>query len=79
MLGTEKATAGAGLSHRERSVLELLVDGLTNRAIAERLGLSEFYVRNRVSRLLIKVDVNNRTELAAAYMRGQMQAAQDAN
>ena len=49
------------LSRREREVLELIANGLDDRAIAERLGLSGNTVRNHVSRLYAKLGVNRRS------------------
>ncbi|MFE2143450.1 response regulator [Streptomyces sp. NPDC059456] len=54
----------AGLSERERAVLELIGDGLTNRQIAERLYLSEKTVKNHISRLLGKLGVERRVQAA---------------
>jgi DNA-binding NarL/FixJ family response regulator len=56
----------AGLSPRERDTLELIGDGLTNRQIGERLGLSEKTVKNYVTRLFAKLGMTQRTQ-AAAY------------
>ena len=49
------------LSAREREVLELLCEGLDDKAIAERLGLSNNTVRNHVSRLYARIGVNRRS------------------
>ncbi|MFC7975876.1 response regulator [Streptomyces cinereoruber] len=54
----------AGLSERERAVLELIGEGLTNRGIAERLYLSEKTVKNHISRLLGKLGVERRVQAA---------------
>ncbi|MEU4067005.1 response regulator transcription factor [Streptomyces wedmorensis] len=54
----------AALSERERSVLELIGEGLTNRQIAERLYLSEKTVKNHISRLLAKLGVERRVQAA---------------
>lgn len=51
------------LSGREREVLQLLAEGRTNRAIAERLALSEATVKGHVSRLLDKLDASSRLEV----------------
>jgi len=48
------------LTEREREVLALLAQGLTNAAIAERLSLSVKTVRNRVSDIFSKLQVNDR-------------------
>ncbi len=45
------------LNDRDRALLSLLGDGLTNRQIAERTLLAEEVVRNHVSRLLVKLGV----------------------
>ncbi|MFE2148502.1 response regulator [Streptomyces lavendulae] len=54
----------AALSERERDVLELIGEGLTNRQIAERLYLSEKTVKNHISRLLGKLGVERRVQAA---------------
>jgi DNA-binding NarL/FixJ family response regulator len=54
----------AELTRREVEVLELLGAGLRNRAIAERLFLSEKTVRNHVSSIFQKLHLNDRTEAA---------------
>jgi predicted ATPase/DNA-binding NarL/FixJ family response regulator len=52
------------LSRREREVAELVADGLTNRAIAERLFLSERTIEGHVERAFNKLGLNSRTQLA---------------
>ncbi|RSS56991.1 response regulator transcription factor [Streptomyces sp. WAC01280] len=54
----------AVLSDRERSVLDLIGEGLTNRQIAKRLYLSEKTVKNHISRLLGKLGVERRVQAA---------------
>ncbi|MFD3993000.1 response regulator [Streptomyces sp. NPDC058583] len=54
----------AVLSERERSVLDLIGEGLTNRQIAKRLYLSEKTVKNHISRLLGKLGVERRVQAA---------------
>ncbi len=53
------------LSPRESEVLSLVVAGSRNRAIAERLGISENTAKFHVSNLLRKAGVSTRAELAA--------------
>lgn len=55
-----------GLTPRERQVLELIAEGLTNRQIGERLELAEKTVKNYVSRLFDKLGMERRTQ-AAVY------------
>ncbi len=52
------------LSLRERQVLELIAEGLTNRQIGERLELAEKTVKNYVSGLLAKLGMERRTQAA---------------
>ena len=52
------------LTPREREVLELVVAGLKNGEIAERLTLSKRTAENHVSRLLRKLGVSSREEAA---------------
>lgn len=59
----------AALSLRERQVLDQIAAGLTNRQIAEHLGLAEKTVKNYVSGLLAKLGMERRTQ-AAVYRAG---------
>ncbi|GAB3488664.1 response regulator [Amycolatopsis cihanbeyliensis] len=61
---TERAGPAAGLTERERTLLELIGEGLTNRQIAERMYLAEKTVKNYVSRLLTKLGLERRTQAA---------------
>ena len=54
----------AALSPREREVLDLIADGLTNRQIGERMFLAEKTVKNYVSSLLSKLGMERRTQAA---------------
>ena len=54
----------ASLGLRERQVLALIADGLTNRQIGERLNLAEKTVKNYVSGLLRKLGLERRTQAA---------------
>ena len=56
----------AGLTARERKILELIGDGLTNRQIGERMSVSVKTVKNYVSVLFVKLGMEQRTQ-AAAY------------
>ncbi|MCX4903789.1 response regulator transcription factor [Streptomyces sp. NBC_00878] len=61
----------AGLSPRERDILALIGDGLTNREIGKRLYLSEKTVKNHISRLLAKLGVQRRVQ--AAVLASQLE------
>jgi len=54
----------AALTEREREVLDLVAEGLTNRQIGERLFLAEKTVKNYVSSLLSKLGMQRRTQAA---------------
>ncbi|KOU49248.1 LuxR family transcriptional regulator [Streptomyces sp. WM6378] len=54
----------AGLSEREREILALIGEGMTNRQIGQRLYLSEKTVKNHISRLLAKLGVERRIQAA---------------
>ncbi len=54
----------AGLTEREREILDLIAEGLTNRQIGERLFLAEKTVKNYVSALLAKLGMQRRTQAA---------------
>ena len=56
----------AGLPARERKVLELIGEGLTNRQIGERLFVAEKTVKHYVSVLVVKLGMEQRTR-AVAY------------
>jgi DNA-binding CsgD family transcriptional regulator len=51
------------LSRRELDVVHSLAEGLTNREIAERLGLSQHTIKNYLFRVFDKLGVSNRLEL----------------
>ena len=59
----------AKLSEREVAVLSLLARGFTNGDIAAQLHLSEGTVRNHVSTIFAKLDVNDRTQAAVVAIR----------
>lgn len=57
------------LTPQERRVLDLVVDGLTNAQIGERLGIREKTVRNHVTNLLAKLGFTRRTQAAVFMVR----------
>lgn len=63
-LGTDRTEPAATLTARERQVLELISQGLTNRQIGEHLDLAEKTVKNYVSGLLGKLGMQRRTQAA---------------
>ena len=57
------------LSNREREILGLLADGLGNKQIAARLGISTNTVKTHLELLFEKLGVSSRAELAARAVR----------
>lgn len=58
----------SGLNPREREVLALIADGLTNRQIGSQLSLAEKTVKNYVSGLLSKLGLQSRTQAAVLHL-----------
>jgi DNA-binding NarL/FixJ family response regulator len=59
----------APVTAREREVLRLLADGLTNKAIARTLGISEHTAKFHVGALISKLGAHSRTEAVTAAAR----------
>lgn len=64
-----EATTLPEVTAREREVLSLLAEGLTNRQIAQRLVVSEHTVHRHVTNILRKLDLPSRTAAAAHAVR----------
>jgi DNA-binding CsgD family transcriptional regulator len=63
------AAVGAALTPREREVLALVAEGLTNAQVAERLYISPKTAEHHVGRVLTKLGVRSRAEAAAVAVR----------
>lgn len=68
---SEAELARLGLTPRQIEVLKLLVQGLTNKHIASRLGLAEATVKTHVASGLRALNVKNRTQAVFALARWQ--------
>lgn len=66
----EPGITGADLTPREFEVLEFLARGLDNSEIAKALFLSQHTIKNHVSSILIKLQVENRIQAAVRAVRG---------
>jgi DNA-binding NarL/FixJ family response regulator len=61
----------AGLTGRERDIVELVVQGMKNEDVARRLGISEKTVRNHLTAVFDKLQVTDRLQLLVfAYQHG---------
>jgi DNA-binding NarL/FixJ family response regulator len=65
----QERSSAMGLSEREREVLALISDGLTNPEIAGRLHISPHTVKEHTSSLYRKLEVRNRTEAVQKAQR----------
>ncbi|WP_314174726.1 response regulator transcription factor [Streptomyces winkii] len=69
----QQGDAFAGLSPRERDILDLIGEGMTNHEIGDRLFLSEKTVKNHISRLLAKLGVERRVQAAVLATQAHAQ------
>jgi len=66
------APAGKGrgeLTERERQVVQLLTEGLSNKLIADRLGISDHTAKFHVNGVMMKLGASTRTEAVVEAMR----------
>ncbi|HSE99043.1 MAG TPA: response regulator transcription factor [Blastocatellia bacterium] len=62
---------GEALTRREREVVTLVAEGLTNKEIAERLSISQATVRTHLTSIFLKLGIQNRSRLIVyAYKHG---------
>ena len=69
---TKLPMPGHDLTKREREVLALLVEGLSNKQIADKLVVSPSTIKSHVSHILAKLGVASRTEAAALAVRHRL-------
>jgi two-component system, NarL family, response regulator LiaR len=65
----EPAKPGQDMTDREKEILVLMVEGLSNNEIAERLSISQSTVKFHVGNVLSKLGVSGRTEAVALAVR----------
>lgn len=59
-----------GLTAREKEIVELVAKGLSNAQIAQQLYISNGTVRNHISTILEKMELEHRTQIAVRYLAG---------
>lgn len=62
-------TTFSPLTNREMEILELIIEGLSNKGIAFRLGISQQTVKNHVTSILAKLNLSDRTQAAIYALR----------
>ncbi len=60
------------LTKREVEVLKLITEGMLNKEIADRLGISEKTVKNHISNIFKKIDVSDRTQAAVFAIKNKV-------
>jgi two-component system nitrate/nitrite response regulator NarL len=68
-LRTPRTSPYDGLTEREREVLELVAEGLSNSEVGERLGLAEKTIKHYMTNILGKLQVRSRVEAALLVAR----------
>jgi DNA-binding NarL/FixJ family response regulator len=69
--GTPASSAAGGLSEREREVVRLVASGLSNAEIAARLYLSVATIKSHITRILARLGLRDRVQIAVfAYENG---------
>ncbi|HZH62121.1 MAG TPA: response regulator transcription factor, partial [Metabacillus sp.] len=68
----EENSIDPNLTPRERAILKCIGEGLNNKEVAERLGLSVGTVKNQTSHILDKLELRDRTQLAIYAIRHRL-------
>ena len=60
------------LSQREKEIIELIAQGLSNKQIADQLFISQGTVKNYISNILSKTELDHRTQIAIEHIKGRL-------
>ena len=71
-LAEKKPDPVEGITNRERDIMRCVARGMDNKEIAAELFLAEGTVRNNISRLLEKLKLKDRTQLAVFTVKNQL-------
>jgi DNA-binding NarL/FixJ family response regulator len=69
LLISDARAAESALSEREREILQLLADGMSNADVAGRLFISQETVKSHVRHILTKLEADTRTHAVAIALR----------
>jgi DNA-binding NarL/FixJ family response regulator len=69
LVGSSATQQSPALTRREREVLRLLADGLSNDAVGGELGISVETVRTHIRKAMVKLDADTRTQAVATALR----------
>ena len=69
-------TAETALTHRERQIVRLVSEGLSNKHIGRRLNVTDGTIKVHLHNIFQKLQVSNRTALAAVYLSPRDQAGE---
>ncbi len=58
------------LNESEMDIVKLIAQGITNKEISERLFLTEGTVKNKITQILHKLNLRDRTQIAIFYLKG---------
>ena len=68
--GNEAFLNSYGFSETDIAIIRLIADGYTNKEIADRVFLGEGTVKNKISDILDKLELRDRTQIAIFYLKG---------
>jgi two-component system nitrate/nitrite response regulator NarL len=72
----DAGAAATALTHRERQIVGLVSEGLSNKQIGRRLNVTDGTVKVHLHNIFEKLQVSNRTALAWVYLSSRDQAGQ---
>lgn len=68
--GANPVLEGYGLQETEIEIVKLIADGCSNKEISDRIFLSEGTIKNKITEILDKLQLRDRTQIAVFYLKG---------